>query len=293
MQKWKFHDPRVPIIISLFGLPPLYSIVAIFSPEMSAPIEGAIGPALMRGVSAFVVAIATLPILYFTSTARPFLRKKHKLSLVEQQYFIDKRHYLKIAFGLLFVILSIIILVTILEIISVENKPQPSAGVTWEVRIPLGLIPGFFFPFYISMYQLLDHTRDPKFWHAFSYSCFVVAKEKSDIQLRMKYLIYGTDAYNVYLKRRLGVKLALTNRIYEKALTEYDDEFVTNFSGSFTKKDPLEPLKFLKTVFAEELITKERVTDKIKEWILYAASVISGVAVIVQFIIPLIIGRSS
>jgi hypothetical protein len=114
----------------------------------------------------------------------------------------------------------------------------------------------------------------------FSMGCFRVYATKEDEIEKMRYLVWGINAYNLYIRRYLKLEINNIKKIYSKissASSTERNKLRDSLDAAF-KTGKLEPLqclsKYLQIKENEELLVKESILRRIKEAAAFLAIVI-------------------
>jgi hypothetical protein len=118
------------------------------------------------------------------------------------------------------------------------------------------------------------HISDSKilnFRFYFARECFRVSYAKRDGVEKIKYLVLGLNSYNVYLTKKLKLRMnnviICSKIIFNSSVDK--NEAIRLIAGAFESEDKLNPIRCLSTLLkvkeSEQLLMKEQITDKVKE----------------------------
>ena len=123
----------------------------------------------------------------------------------------------------------------------------------------------------------------------FAVGCIRFLARKEDEIDSMKYLIWGLNAYNLYLRRYLKLEINNLKKIYSiigSAASTERNKFRDALEASFNfgKLEPLQPLlKYLSTEEKEQILVKESYRRKVKEGAAFLAIVIPIIISLFEF----------
>jgi hypothetical protein len=197
---------------------------------------------------------------------------------------------------ILFFIIPLFIVWTIFFLLTVNNIPNPASTYLIELFTP---IQGFTIQFqltFVVIAGLLKITLlllRKEFRVYFAKGCLTIALKKQDDVEKMKYLIWGLNSYNFYLRRHLKLEIQDPKRIYSKISNlSYSEKnkIIHSLLNAF-EFSKLQPLAVLSSSLnisdLDQFLVKESFIRTIKESAALAAVIIPIAISIIQLIMNL------
>jgi hypothetical protein len=211
---------------------------------------------------------ALLPVLL---PSKRYFKSQSSENLVAEYEFLKKLMYVGIP---LLVIVMIIFLRTF----------QPE-----RLNFSYALFPGLILIVGGALLRIISNTAKKDFRYYYARGCFHLLSKRGDRAEKMSYLIMGINSYNKYLKRTIKLQISNINKIYSKILVDSlldKKDFTSSISSEFQSDDKLKPTKYLLNMLnrTDDILTKEPLWDKIKEWGAFLAAIIPVVISIIQFL---------
>jgi hypothetical protein len=133
--------------------------------------------------------------------------------------------------------------------------------------------------------------RDYPYYLAKAY--FALGEKEKDLPIRLRFLIDGLEAYNLFLQRNLKIKIRDLQTFYSKLSSEdprVQQDIIKKLCMAFchSKEDPdeLEPFRSIRQTmekdFKIDLVTGASTRKNLQEWLPLLGLVISSVIAMVQ-----------
>lgn len=114
-----------------------------------------------------------------------------------------------------------------------------------------------------------------------------MAEEKDPIE-KIKYFETGLNYYNVYLKRKLKLKINEV-QLYSQLLsrsTEDRNNSLNSISKAFVGNDTLKPIAESSSFIQAPILAREKLQSKIKEVVIFLVAVVPVIITVAQLMFP-------
>jgi hypothetical protein len=176
-------------------------------------------------------------------------------------------------------------LLIIIMLISISTYQPESPNILSILLGGLILIVG------ATLLRIISTTIRKDFRFHYAKGCFQLLSQNADKAEKIDYIIMALNSYNKYLKRKIKLQISNINNIYSKIIADPlidESEFIKSLSTAFQSDDNLQPtrtiLNFLDIQNSQEVLTKEPLWEKVKEWGAFLVAIIPVAISIVQLV---------
>jgi hypothetical protein len=291
----------LPIVFMLSYSGLFDSIFMLIPYEANDGLSQYVGPFVRIGVIFIIFGIyIPYPLTYYTE--RFFKKRGHRDSVMEYDT-IKKILYFSIPLPVAFVIITLFFqyqyqysvdpaydyyhsqslepLIVFADLSNESRGLVPILNTTVLIIIISGLT------------RLLIYLARRDFRYMYAKSCFLItANESIDEMQKMKYLLKGLNSYNIYLRRHLHMRTDVNKILLKIGFTaEGKKESILKSLHNCFEEDRLGPLKYISSLLdippTEELLAKEKLGERLKEWITLVAIIIPILISINQLLTPI------
>ncbi|GEM_PF-3933709 len=292
--------PRMSVIFYLVVIPSMFIVFATFIPEIFS-----FGSSHTMDVNAFGNIFLWVIILAFAPTVYKFLAPMQKMTsklyfeTYTYDYIITERLFLKkVVFAgilLLILILSITMIQYYQETVD-KNKDKPKIGgnqntITSDKLFLFVALFGIFASVYSGYVKIQNQNKKKDFWLFFASGCFKKAIEENG-KSKIYYMTKSLQSYSTHLKNLLNLRIGEIEKINFRILSkEFEDiaNFKIKICTSFESGDEYKPLHDISEIMGcsvpEDLLVKESLINKIKEWSAVVVPLITGIWAVIQILL--------
>jgi hypothetical protein len=144
-----------------------------------------------------------------------------------------------------------------------------------------------------SLLRLLVYIGRRDFRYNFAKACFIIISKNKEIDemQKVKLLNKGLNFYNMYIRRNLGMQINVKSILLKISFTSQEKKnLILQSLYKYFGDYKLEPLKYLSSLLdiptTEDLVVKEKIIEKIKEWITIITIIIPIIISVFQLMSP-------
>lgn len=292
--------PRMSVIFYLIVIPTMFIIFTTLIPELFF-----LATSKNMNINDFGFFFTWIIIPAFAPTVYKFLAPVRKMTTklyfetYTYDYIIAERLFIKkVVFAgilLLILILSITMIQYYQETVDKNKNTSKIEGnpnsIIYDKIFLFVVLFGIFVSVYSGYVKIQDQNKKKDFWLFFASGCFKKSIDETG-KAEIYYMTKSLQSYSTHLKNLLNLRIGEIEKINFRMLSK-EFEYIANFKikicTSFESGDEFKPLGDISEMMGcsvpEDLLVKESLINKIKEWSAIVVPLITGIWGVIQILL--------